>query len=133
MKIKYAIIATTLSVAVSAMAAENHGGTVVYTKPVKSVVFSHKVHVEEKELTCDLCHARTFDMQALKAQEKTDFTMKSLVEGKYCGSCHNGTMAFASTTRCAACHAGVKGARLRQHKDSAKNSIALNHTMNHAD
>lgn len=123
-----AIIATAISIAVPTMAAENHGGNVVYIKPVKSVHFSHKVHVEEKGLTCDLCHARIFEMQALKAQEKDDFTMKSFVEGKYCGSCHNGTMAFASDTRCAACHSGVKGAGLSQGGDSAKVRIAMNQT-----
>lgn len=110
MKKHCAIIAIILSIAMPAVAAENHGGDVVYTKPVKSVQFSHKLHVEEKGLTCDMCHARNFDMQALKAQEHADFTMKSLLEGRYCGACHNGTMAFASNTRCAACHTGVKGA-----------------------
>lgn len=121
-----AIIATAISIAIPAMAAENHGGNVVYTKPVKSVHFSHKVHVEEKGLSCDLCHARNFEMQALKAQEKYDFTMKSLVEGKYCGTCHNGIMAFASNTRCAACHSGVKGTGLSQGRDSVKVRSALN-------
>ena len=86
-----------------------HGGDIIYTKPVKSVTFSHKIHVEDKGLTCDMCHAREFAMQALKAQENADFTMASLYEGRYCGSCHNGSMAFASNTRCASCHTGVKG------------------------
>ncbi len=126
MKKQHAIIAIALSIAVPAMAAENRGGDVVYTKPVKSVLFSHKVHVEDKGLSCDLCHARTFEKQALKAQENPDFTMKSLVEGKYCGTCHNGTMAFASNTRCAACHTGVKGVGLPQGGDSTKGRIALN-------
>jgi c(7)-type cytochrome triheme protein len=103
-----AIIAITLSSAMPTVAAENHGGDIIYTKGVKTVLFSHKLHVEKKELSCDLCHGRNFVMQALKAQENPDFTMKSLVEGKYCGSCHNGIMAFASNTRCADCHTGVK-------------------------
>lgn len=110
MKKHCAVTAIILSIAMPAVAAENHGGDVVYTKPVRSVLFSHKLHVEEKGLTCDMCHARNFAMQALKAQENSDFTMKSLVDGRYCGACHNGTMAFASNTRCAACHSGVKGA-----------------------
>lgn len=92
----------------------NHGGDIVYTKPVKSVLFSHKVHVEQKGLTCDMCHARSFEMEALKAQENPDFTMESLYQGNYCGACHNGTMAFASNTRCASCHTGVKGSRMAQ-------------------
>lgn len=86
-----------------------HGGDVVYTKPVKAVTFSHKVHVEDKGLSCDMCHSRFFEMQSLKAQENADFTMQSLYDGKYCGVCHDGKMAFASSTRCASCHSGVKG------------------------
>jgi c(7)-type cytochrome triheme protein len=102
------IIAITLSIAMPTVAAENHGGEIYYTKGVKTVLFSHKLHVEIKDLSCDLCHAGNFTMQALKAQENADFTMKSLMEGKYCGACHNGTMAFASNTRCGDCHTGVK-------------------------
>lgn len=86
-----------------------HGGEIVFTKPLKAVLFSHKIHADKLELGCDLCHANNFEMAALKAQEKSDFTMASLAEGKYCGSCHNGTMAFSSNTRCASCHVGVKG------------------------
>lgn len=104
----FAIIAITLSIAMPVVAAENHGGEIYYTKSVKTVLFSHKLHVESRELSCDLCHAGNFVMQALKAQENADFTMKSLMEGKYCGACHNGTMAFASNTRCGDCHTGVK-------------------------
>lgn len=108
MKKYLAIIAITLSMAMPALAAETHGGEIFYTEPVSTVLFSHKLHVERKELSCDLCHARNFEMQALKVQKRDDFTMKSLMEGKYCGACHNGTMAFASNTRCGDCHAGVK-------------------------
>jgi c(7)-type cytochrome triheme protein len=108
MKKYCAIIAITLSTAMPTVAAENHGGDIVYTKGVKTVLFSHKLHVEKKELSCDLCHGRNFVMQALKAQESGDFTMKSLMGGKYCGACHNGIMAFASNTRCGDCHTGVK-------------------------
>ena len=103
-----AIIAITLSVAVPGVAAEKHGGEIFYTEPMNTVLFSHKFHVEQKELSCDLCHARNFEMQALKVQKSADFNMKSLMEGKYCGACHNGTMAFAANTRCADCHTGVK-------------------------
>lgn len=85
-----------------------HGGDIVYTKPVKSVVFSHKTHVENKGLSCDMCHPKPFEPKALKAQGKSDFTMKSLYEGKYCGACHDGRTAFPSNAQCARCHGGVK-------------------------
>src|SRR5208282_6899329 len=88
--------------------AVSYGGDILYTKPVKSVLFSHKLHVEEKKLACNMCHIKLFEMKALAAQGKEDFTMDALYKGKYCGSCHNGKMAFASNTQCARCHGGVK-------------------------
>jgi c(7)-type cytochrome triheme protein len=94
-----------------------HGGDIIYTKPLQSVTFSHKSHVEDMGLSCDLCHSGLFEMQALKVQGKTNFTMAALAKGEYCGACHNGTMAFASTTRCASCHSGVKGGRLAQNHE----------------
>jgi c(7)-type cytochrome triheme protein len=99
------------SLAIPALASGDtmHGGDIVYVKPLKAVTFSHKVHVEETGLSCDMCHSGLFEMSALAVQGKSDFTMKGLEEGKYCGSCHNGSMAFASNTRCASCHSGVKG------------------------
>ncbi|PLX89835.1 MAG: hypothetical protein C0618_00295, partial [Desulfuromonas sp.] len=50
-----------------------------------------------------------FKMEALAAQRNKDFTMQSLYDGEYCGMCHDGDTAFASDTRCATCHLGVKG------------------------
>jgi c(7)-type cytochrome triheme protein len=111
-----AAILMSLSLAGTGMAGESqkHGGDILYTKPVKSVLFSHKVHVEQKGLTCDMCHAGNFEMKALKVQGSPDFTMEALAQGKYCGACHNGTMAFSSNTRCASCHGGVKGSSVAQ-------------------
>jgi c(7)-type cytochrome triheme protein len=84
-------------------------GDIIYTQPLKSVTFSHKVHVDEKKIGCGQCHTKLFEMQALAVQQKPDFTMKSLYQGKYCGACHDGKAAFASNTQCARCHNGVKG------------------------
>ena len=111
-----ATVLVSLNLAGTGVASENqkHGGDILYTKPVKSVLFSHKIHVEQKGLTCDMCHAGTFEMKALKAQGNPDFTMEALAQGKYCGACHNGTMAFSSNSRCASCHSGVKGSGVAQ-------------------
>jgi hypothetical protein len=35
-------------------------------------------------------------------------TMKEIVEGKFCGMCHNGQVAWA-TDRCDLCHSGKPG------------------------
>lgn len=82
---------------------------IVWVKPVKSVVFDHKVHTMQGGLDCDSCHDDLFQMEAGAAEENEDFTMATLYEGGYCGSCHDGSTAFASNTRCTACHIGVRG------------------------
>ncbi|WP_136810214.1 c(7)-type cytochrome triheme domain-containing protein [Desulfosediminicola flagellatus] len=82
---------------------------VVWTKPVKTVVFNHKTHTMEAGLDCDSCHDELFEMEAGAAEEAEDFTMASLYEGNYCGACHDGETAFASNTRCTTCHIGVRG------------------------
>jgi len=76
---------------------------------VKGVIFTHKTHTMDMGLSCDACHDELFEMMAGAAEEKADFTMESLYAGKYCGACHDGSMAFASNTRCTTCHIGVKG------------------------
>ena len=83
--------------------------SIVWTKPVKSVVFDHKVHTMGAELDCDSCHDELFEMESGVAEEKEDFTMQTLYDGGYCGACHDGSTAFASDTRCTACHMGVRG------------------------
>lgn len=82
---------------------------IVWTKPVKAVVFTHKVHTQKAGLECDSCHDEVFEMAAGSAEENVDFTMESLYNGKYCGTCHDGETAFASNTRCSSCHIGVRG------------------------
>lgn len=114
-----AAIAAIVAMAAVVGASQQHGGDIIYTKPVKGVIFSHAYHVEKMGLTCDMCHPGIFEMQALKVQENADYTMASLDAGKYCGACHNGTMAFSSTKRCATCHIGVKGMKGGEKKKAA--------------
>jgi c(7)-type cytochrome triheme protein len=101
-----------------------HGGDVIYTEPVKAVIFSHKVHAEDMGMGCDMCHAGLFEMASLSAQSNEDFTMQGLYDGKYCGSCHNGQFAFASDTQCARCHIGV----ITSLKESRKKRPPINST-----
>jgi c(7)-type cytochrome triheme protein len=114
MKKSYVIIFLFLSLCITDIspAAEKNfsdGGGILYTEPVKSVIFRHQYHVDVKNISCEKCHSGLFDMQALQAQEKNDFIMDSLYKGKYCGACHNGKDAFASDTQCARCHIRADG------------------------
>ena len=100
---------------------------IVWDKPVKSVVFDHKIHTQANELACDSCHDELFTMEAGAVQEKEDFTMETLYKGGYCGSCHDGETAFASNKRCTACHIGVRGkARLTGGSEKKEEGHAKN-------
>lgn len=66
--------------------------------------FSHKLHTMDLGLGCDSCHDSVFEMEAGAALQQPDFNMASFVSGKYCGTCHDGDSAFATTEQCASCH-----------------------------
>ena len=82
---------------------------IIFTEPVVGVIFSHDFHVNEAGMDCEGCHDTVFQMEALASQKEPDFNMLALSEGRYCGACHDGEMAFDANTRCASCHIGVIG------------------------
>ncbi len=86
-----------------------NGGDIVYTKPVKAVMFSHRAHVLRLGLQCGWCHDKSFQMEAGAMESNASVNMASLCNDQYCGVCHNGDIAFSTTTQCARCHIGVKG------------------------
>ena len=84
--------------------------TIVFSKPVKAVIFDHHMHTEDLGLECSQCHNKLFRMKLGNSEKHPDrFVMEALYKGKYCGGCHNGDDAFASDTKCTTCHIGVKG------------------------
>lgn len=84
--------------------------TIIFTKPVKAVIFEHKIHVDEMGYGCGSCHSELFKMHIGDAETTPDkFVMDALYKGEYCGACHNGDDAFASDTKCTTCHIGVMG------------------------
>ncbi|WP_051553542.1 c(7)-type cytochrome triheme domain-containing protein [Desulfobulbus elongatus] len=92
---------------------------IVFNRPVKGVVFSHKEHVD-MGLDCASCHDSAFEMRKGAAEETPGkFTMRAFYAGKYCGVCHNGNIAFAANTRCTTCHIGVKGLEKMSSKAAA--------------
>ncbi|HSW64076.1 MAG TPA: c(7)-type cytochrome triheme domain-containing protein [Dissulfurispiraceae bacterium] len=84
------------------------GGDVVFTKPVKAVVFSHKSHVEDLGMSCNACHDKLFSMDSGSTEKLADFNHKAFDKGKYCGACH-GKTASPMNAQCTNCHIGVKG------------------------
>lgn len=72
---------------------------------VGPVIFSHTKH--EKAHKCAVCHPSIFK----EKKGASGISMKSNMEGKFCGSpnCHNSPRAFP-LYMCANCHTNVKGA-----------------------
>ncbi len=99
--------------------AEGDGGTIVFIKPVRAVIFEHKLHLAKK-IGCADCHPDIFEKKAGQVENNTDFTMAAFDQGKYCGACHDGIKAFSSNTRCTWCHIGV-----REYKRMEGNSLGL--------
>ncbi|HOD29109.1 MAG TPA: cytochrome c3 family protein [Syntrophales bacterium] len=111
MRKRMLILCTALIITVplsGAGAADKPPAGILYTQPLKSVLFSHGDHLQ-KGTSCSTCHSGLFDMEALRAQTRKDFNMAALYKGKYCGACHNGRKAFAADTQCARCHLGTRG------------------------
>ena len=90
------------------LAEEYGGGPIVFIKPVRAVIFEHKFHLGKK-FGCQSCHPYLFPQKAGEVEERDDFTMEAFSNGKYCGKCHDGTLAFSVNTKCNWCHIGVQG------------------------
>ena len=96
---------------------------IVFTKPVKTVVFDHKIHVGKAKLLCETCHKEVFVMgsgalSGLETFRSDDPAAKRKhleeLHEKLCGTCHNSDQAFGFQTRCTVCHIGVKGMTLME-------------------
>ena len=104
---------------------------IVFTKPVKTVVFDHDTHINKAEISCESCHKEVFAMKGGELEgEKLAFSddpaekRKYLVElhNKFCGTCHDSSQAFGYLTKCTVCHIGVKGDNKMNQGDSSKDT-----------
>lgn len=70
---------------------------------VRPVIFPHWFH--RIRFRCMVCHVELgFEMRA----GANDFTMNDMSQGKFCGRCHNGEIAWG-TENCDLCHNGKPG------------------------
>jgi len=66
---------------------------------IAPAIFPHGVH--RVGFKCTACHDDLFPMKS----GSVEITMEMIQEGKSCGACHNGTIAFASSiATCSYCH-----------------------------
>lgn len=84
----------------------NYGTTLTKIISADTSMFSHQVHVVDLALDCDACHPETFKRKRGSAEAAGNYTMKSLEQGKYCGTCHDGDTVFGVTEpdTCVTCH-----------------------------
>ena len=85
--------------------AETEVGDIVFsrktpgTDEIPPSVFPHWVH--RINFKCYVCHDAIFQMKAAAAS----ITMDAIREGKFCGVCHNGNIAFpVGFDTCDRCH-----------------------------
>ncbi len=76
---------------------------IVWKTPTK-VTFDHQFHTKDAGLSCASCHDDIFTMKAGTALATGAFTMAAMADGQFCGTCHDGSTAFATTTQCGSCH-----------------------------
>ncbi len=80
-------------------------GAITYTGTgdLSPVTFSHAVHLNYGT-ACNDCHSKVFEKKSGAARRA--MTMKTMEEGKFCGTCHDGEYAFSVKvkTDCARCH-----------------------------
>lgn len=70
---------------------------------MRPVIFPHWFH--RMRFRCKVCHHELgFEMRA----GANDVTMADIIEGRYCGMCHNGEVAW-SVENCDLCHSGKPG------------------------
>lgn len=70
---------------------------------VRPVVFPHWFH--RVRFRCKVCHRELgFEMRA----GANDVRMSDIIEGRFCGTCHNNDIAWGSE-RCDLCHSGLPG------------------------
>lgn len=70
---------------------------------VRPVIFPHWFH--RIRFRCKVCH---FELGFKMRAGANEVTMDSISEGKFCGLCHNGEVAW-STENCDLCHSGKPG------------------------
>ncbi len=84
---------------------------------MRPVVFPHWFH--RIRFRCKVCHA---DLGFAFKAGGNDINMLKIFDGEYCGSCHNGQVAWG-VENCVLCHSGVPGTRTRVHNSTTERLV----------
>jgi len=85
---------------------------------MRPAVFPHWFH--RVRFTCKVCHGDLgFKFQA----GGNDITMLKIIDGQYCGACHDGLVAW-SVENCDLCHTGKPGTATQVHGSTLQKLVA---------
>jgi len=119
-----AVLASTVAVGIVTIAgiekdAEAEYGDVVMNQysddaGMRPVVFPHWFH--RIRFRCKACHG---DLGFKFEAGGNDVNMVKIIDGQYCGACHNGDVAW-SIENCDLCHSGVAGTPTQVHHSTTQ-------------
>ncbi|MBI5753445.1 MAG: hypothetical protein HZA59_15070 [Hydrogenophilales bacterium] len=85
---------------------------------MRPVVFPHWFH--RIRFRCKACHA---DLGFKFKAGGNDINMLKIIDGQYCGGCHNGAIAW-SVENCNLCHSGKPGTPTQVHESTVQELVA---------
>ena len=81
---------------------------------MRPVIFPHWFH--RIRYTCKVCHS---DLGFKFKAGGNDITMFKIIDGQFCGACHNGSIAW-SVKNCNLCHSGKPGTQTQVHESTSQ-------------
>ncbi len=85
---------------------------------MRPAVFPHWFH--RIRFRCKVCHA---DLGFKFKAGGNDINMVKIIDGQYCGACHNGNIAW-SIENCNLCHSGKPGTPTQVHESTINSLVA---------
>lgn len=85
---------------------------------MRPAVFPHWFH--RIRFRCKVCHA---DLGFKFKAGGNDINMVKIIDGQYCGACHNGNIAW-SVENCNLCHSGKPNTKTQVHQSTINSLVA---------
>jgi len=102
-KLAFILLVLCVSTMVAAEYADVVLNRIAEKNDMRPVIFPHWFH--RIRFRCKVCHHELgFEMRA----GANEITMGKIIDGQYCGMCHNGEIAW-SVDNCHLCHSGKPG------------------------
>ncbi|VAW84108.1 Cytochrome c family protein [hydrothermal vent metagenome] len=120
---RYALIGGVLALLLPFSASHAEYGDVVINNyadaaGMRPVVFPHWYH--RIRFRCKVCHA---DLGFAFKAGGNDITMEKIIDGQFCGACHNGEIAW-SIENCGMCHSGIPNTPTQIHGSTVQRLVA---------